>query len=100
MPTYKQQITGQICDVTRMTRNAFTSKIDTAHGLAHDLKMRIKRLMNDEENRDTTTKEQLKEQGEHVMSIKAHESEGEIEGTSSIPNEYDMCTAGDAREAC
>ena len=78
MPTYKQQITGQMCDVTRMTRNAFTSKIDTVLGLAHDLKMRLRRLMNGAENRDATTKEQLKEQSERVISIQAHENEGNI----------------------
>jgi len=94
MPTYKQQIAGQICDVTRMTRNAFTTKIDMALGLAHDLKMRIRRLVNGEENRDAATKEQLKEQWEHVISIKAHEVQGEVEGTSSSPNEYDTSTAG------
>ena len=94
MPTYKQQITGQMCHVNRMARNAFTSKVDTVLGLAHDLRMRLKRLMNCSEERNAATKEQLKEQSERVILIQAHENDGDNEGISNKPNEYDRRTAG------
>ena len=79
MPTFKQQVTGSLCKETGIARNAFTKSVDKVIGITHDLLMRLRRLANEAERRDKTTREQLKEHSEIIFRIRADENEGEIQ---------------------
>jgi hypothetical protein len=67
MPTIKQQVTGRLCKETGIARNAFTSKVDNVLGIAHDLLMRIRRLVKGPDQLHTDTNEKRNEQSEHLI---------------------------------
>ena len=92
LPRCVQKVAGKVCDHSRMERNWFTQGVDRVIGLAHDLKQRLRRLLQTKQDGDLTTEEWALREKQQLV-IKVSETEGEVEGTEEA-NVYDHKTAG------
>ena len=83
LPRCVQKVSGKVCDHSRMERNWFTQGVDRVIGLAHDLKQRLRRLLQTKQDGNLTKEEWALREKQHLV-IKVSETEGEIETTESL----------------
>ena len=92
LPRCVQKVAGKVCDHSRMERNWFTQGVDRVIGLAHDLKHRLRRMLQTEQDGDLTKEEWALRENQHLV-IKVSETEGEIESRDDA-KVYGHKTAG------